>query len=132
MQHDVVVMGRARRTDGGRRTCSRGTDVVVLEARGRPGGRVEQTQLADGRLVQLGGEVVAPLHAAYTRLVRELGLTLVPAFPSLPGEETFVLADREHMVGEGFPFFDDEDRRSYEAVGGAFRELAQSVDPDDP
>jgi hypothetical protein len=43
-----------------------------------------------------------------------------------------VLADRERMVGEGFPFFDDEDRRSYEAVESAFRELAQSVDPDDP
>ena len=109
-----------------------GTDVVVLEARGRPGGRVEQTELADGRLVQLGGEVVAPFHTAYTRLVEELGLTIVPGFPSLPGEETFVLADRDRLVGEGFPFFGDEDRRSYEQVEGAFRRLAQEVDPDDP
>ena len=109
-----------------------GTDVVVLEARGRPGGRVEQTELADGRLVQLGGEVVAPFHTAYTRLVEELGLTIVPGFPSLPGEETFVLADRDRLVGEGFPFFGDEDRRSYEQVEGAFRRLAQEVDPDNP
>jgi monoamine oxidase len=133
LRHDVVVLGAGLAGLTAARGLARaGTDVVVLEARGRPGGRVEQTQLADGRLVQLGGEVVAPFHTAYTRLVEELGLTLVPAFPSLPGEETFVLADRERMLGEGFPFFDDEDRRSYEAVEGAFRELAQSVDPDDP
>ena len=133
MRHDVVVLGAGLAGLTAARGLARaGTDVVVLEARGRPGGRVEQTQLADGRLVQLGGEVVAPFHTAYTKLVEELGLTLVPAFPSLPGEETFVLADRERMVGEGFPFFDDEDRRSYEAVERAFRELAQSVDPDDP
>ena len=133
MRHDVVVLGAGLAgLTAGRELARAGTDVVVLEARGRPGGRVEQTQLADGRLVQLGGEVVAPFHTAYTRLVEELGLTLVPAFPSLPGEETFVLADRERMVGEGFPFFDDEDRRSYEAVEGAFRELARSVDPEDP
>ena len=128
----VVIGAGLGGPDGGARLARGGTDVVVLEARGRPGGRVEQTELADGRLVQLGGEVVAPFHTAYTRLVEELGLTIVPGFPSLPGEETFVLADRDRLVGEGFPFFGDEDRRSYEQVEGAFRRLAQEVDPDDP
>jgi monoamine oxidase len=130
---DIVVIGAGLAgLTAARRLAKGGTDVVVLEARGRPGGRVEQTELADGRLVQLGGEVVAPFHTAYTRLVEELGLTIVPGFPSLPGEETFVLADRDRLVGEGFPFFGDEDRRSYEQVEGAFRRLAQEVDPNDP
>jgi monoamine oxidase len=133
VRHDVVVLGAGLAGLTAARGLARGgTDVVVLEARGRPGGRVEQTELADGRLVQLGGEVVAPFHTAYSRLVEELGLTIVPGFPSLPGQETFMLAGRERLVGEGFPFFDDEDRRSYEEVEGAFRGLAQEVDPDDP
>lgn len=133
MRYDIVVIGAGLAgLTAARRLAKGGTDVVVLEARGRPGGRVEQTELADGRLVQLGGEVVAPFHTAYTKLVEELGLTIVPGFPSLPGEETFVLADRDRLVGEGFPFFGDEDRRSYERVEGAFRRLAQEVDPDDP
>jgi monoamine oxidase len=129
---DAVVLGAglaglraARELAGG------GADVVVLEARNRPGGRVEQTELADGRLVQLGGEVVAPFHTAYTELVEELGLTLIPAFPDLPGDDTWVLADGRH-VGDDHPWFDDADRRGYEAVEDTFRELTKTVDPDDP
>jgi hypothetical protein len=48
-------------------------------------------------------------------LVSELGLTLVPGFPDLPGEETWLLTDGRH-VGGHHPWFDDADRRSYEQV----------------
>ena len=92
-RHDVVVLGAGLAgLSAARDLAAAGTDVVVLEARNRPGGRVEQTELADGRLVQLGGEVVGPGHTAYRGLVDELGLTLVDAFPSAPGEDTWVLA----------------------------------------
>lgn len=42
-----------------------GADVVLLEARERPGGRVEQQLLPDGRPVQLGGELTAEWQYAY-------------------------------------------------------------------
>ena len=129
---DVVVIGAGLAGLSAARDLARaGTDVVVLEARDRPGGRVEQTELADGRLVQLGGEVVGPFHEAYRGLVGELGLTLVPAFPSLPGEDTSVLADGRH-VGDAWPWLSDADRASYDTAEAAFAKLAATVDPDDP
>ena len=108
-----------------------GADVVVLEARNRPGGRVEQTTLADGRIVQLGGEVVGPHQHAYYGLVEELGLTRVPAFPDLPGDETWVLAGRRD-VGEGHPWMSEADRETYARLDREFAELAATVDADDP
>jgi monoamine oxidase len=130
-KHDVVVMGAGLAgLSAARDLAHGGADVVVLEARNRPGGRVEQTTLADGRLVQLGGEVVGPFHKAYYGLVEELGLTLVPSFPQLPGEDTLVMTDGRY-VGE-FAFMSDEDRASYDAADEAFGKLAATVDPDDP
>ena len=132
MHVDVVVVGAGLAGLSAARDLLRaGADVVVLEARGRPGGRVEQTQLPDGRPVQLGGEVVGPFHTAYARLVEELGLTLEPSFPQLPGEDTWLLADGR-VVGDGFPWMTDADRDSYARVEAEFRQLAATVDPDDP
>jgi monoamine oxidase len=83
---DVVVAGAGLAgLSAARDLMNHGTDVVVLEARNRPSGRVEQTTLADGRIVQLGGEVIGPFQHAYVQLAEELGLTIVPSFPQLPG-----------------------------------------------
>ena len=132
MKTDVVVVGAGLAgLSAARDLMKAGTDVAVLEARNRPGGRVEQTTLADGRIVQLGGEVIGPFHEAYVGLVEELGLTIVPSFPQLPGEDTWVLADGRY-VGDGFPWMDDADRASFAALSDEFGALARSVDPDDP
>ena len=131
-QHDVVVLGAGLAgLSAARDLVAGGADVIVLEARGRAGGRVEQTSLADGRLVQLGGEVIGPFHTAYTGLVAELGLTLVPSFPDLPGDDTWLLADGRH-IGPDIPWFSDADRKAYEVVETAFAALSATVDPDNP
>ena len=132
MRHDVAVLGAGLAgLSAARDLTLGGADVVVLEARSRPGGRVEQTQLGDGRLVQLGGEVVGPFHTAYTGLCDELGLTLVPSFPSRPGEDTWVLAG-ERVIGPSSAWMDEADRESYAKVEREFARLAGTVDPDDP
>jgi monoamine oxidase len=107
-----------------------GADVVVLEARARAGGRVEQVELEDGRLVQLGGEVTRPFQYAYRQLVEELGLSLEPAYAER-GARTSALADGV-VVGEGFPWMSDADRASYAEVEREFFKLVATVDPDDP
>ena len=75
--------------------------------------------------------MVGPHQRAYYGLVEELGLSLVPAFPDLPGEGTWVLAGRRD-VGEGHPWMGEADRESYARLDREFAELAATVDPDDP
>ena len=130
-RHDVVVLGGGLAgLSCARDLAAAGVDVVVVEARGRPGGRVEQSTLPDGRTVQLGGEVVGPGHTSYLALAGELGLTVEPAFTACPGEDTWVLADRV-VVGDA-PWLSAADRASYERAEAAFGRLMRTVDPDDP
>jgi monoamine oxidase len=108
-----------------------GADVLVLEARDRPGGRVEQTTLSDGRIVQLGGELVGAFHTAYLELVAELGLTLRPSYVAEPGQMTFDLVDGVH-VGDGHPWMTDAERADADRLAGLAARLSAGVDPDDP
>jgi monoamine oxidase len=63
---DVLVLGGGLAgLAAARDLLAAGADVELLEARDRPGGRVEQAVLDDGRVVQLGGEVVGSFHTAY-------------------------------------------------------------------
>ena len=108
-----------------------GADVVVLEARSRPGGRVLQQTLADGRRVQLGGEVVGPHHVAYRQLAAELGLTLESSFTQIPGRDTHVLLDSREVV-DSFGWLDTADKEIYLRCDEDFGRLASTVDPADP
>ena len=85
-----------------------GADVVVLETRDRPGGRVEQEGLPDARPVQYGGEVVADWMEAYVGLVAELGLTLEPSYTAIDLPQAWG-ADEGVSVGEHAPWMDEED-----------------------
>jgi monoamine oxidase len=132
MRCDVVVVGAGLAgLSAARDLVAAGTDVVVLEGRARAGGRVEQTVLPDGRPVQLGGEVVGEFHTAYLGLVEELGLTVVPAFPGLPGEDTAVLHGST-FVGDEFGWLSEEQRAEYDRAEKAFTSLSRQIDPDDP
>lgn len=133
MSHpDVVVVGAglaglaaARDLEAG------GAQVTVLEARPRVGGRVEQVELADGRRVQLGGEVVGNAHTSYLELVAELGLTLTASYVAEPGEITRQVPGSVD-VGEWPSWCTEADRASHDEVEAALVKLLGSIDPDDP
>lgn len=128
---DVVVVGAglaglsaARDLEAG------GAQVVVLEARPRVGGRVEQVELPDGRRVQLGGEVVGNAHSGYLGLVAELGLTLTASYVAEPGEITRQVPDSVD-VGEWPSWCTAQDRASHDEVEAALVKVLSAIDPGD-
>lgn len=132
MNHDVIVLGAGLAgLAAARDLCAAGADVLVLEARDRVGGRVEQTALPDGRLVQLGGEVVGRAHTAYLGLVAELGLSVVRSYVAEPG--LIVRSTPEgDSTGDVPHWFGPDDSGCDRRVTGEFVALAATVDPDDP
>ncbi|WP_020525520.1 flavin monoamine oxidase family protein [Catelliglobosispora koreensis] len=132
MKHDVIVLGAGIAGLTAARDLMRaGVDVLVLEARDRVGGRVEQATLPDGRIVQLGGEVVGHAHTAYLQLVGELGLTLTESYVGEPGQ--IVRATSEDVsVGDPPHWFEPGDWACHERVTAAFVALAKTVDPGNP
>ena len=130
---DVIVVGAGLAGLAAARDLARGgADVLVLEARDRVGGRVEQVAVDDGRPVQLGGELVGRGHAAYLGLVEELGLTLTSTYTSVAGATSYDLVEGVERSEAGFPFATPEQRADYERVEELFGALAATVDPDDP
>ena len=109
-----------------------GADVLVLEARARVGGRVEQVTLEDGRLVQLGGEVIGNAHTAYQQLVAELGLTLVPSYVAEPGELTWILHDGIHVGDTPDLVRATATTTACAASRTSSPRSPRTVDPDDP
>lgn len=65
----------------------RGLDVVVLEARDRVGGRIENGVLEDGQYVELGGQWVGAGHDTVLELAERYGLETV----SLPNKGNLVV-----------------------------------------
>ena len=131
-KHDAVVVGAGLAgLSAARDLAAGGADVVVLEARERPGGRVEQELLPDGRPVQYGGEVVADWMDAYVGLVAELGLTLEPSYTAIDLPPAWG-ADEGVSVGERAPWMDEADRANLVRVEAEFAALSRGVDPDDP
>ncbi|HTE62901.1 MAG TPA: FAD-dependent oxidoreductase [Solirubrobacteraceae bacterium] len=59
MTRDILILGAGLAGLAATRDLTTaGADVELLEARQRPGGRVEQAVLDNGRVMQMGGSVL--------------------------------------------------------------------------
>ena len=129
---DVLVLGAGLAGLAAARDLARaGADVLVLEARDRPGGRVERVVLEDGRSVQMGGELIGDFHTAYLGLAAELGLEPEPSYVAEPGLMSWDLAEGTGQ-GDYPPFFTPADVADAERFEARVAQLAATVDPADP
>jgi monoamine oxidase/putrescine oxidase len=129
---DVAVLGAGLAGLAAARDLARGgAEVLVLEARDRPGGRVEAVTLDDGRTVQAGGEVFGREHRSYRELVDELQLAVEPSYVVDPGEISWGLGEGV-FVGDEAPWMSQAERADARRIEREFARLAEMVDADDP
>jgi monoamine oxidase len=81
LQADVIVVGAGLAGLTAAWELQRaGYRVLVFEARDRAGGRVLSHRLADGQVVDLGGQFVGPAQRHVLALAAELGVRTQPVF----------------------------------------------------
>ena len=125
---------RARRPGRGARSrCAAGADVVVLEARDRAGGRVEAVTLADGRIVQAGGEVFGARPRRLPRACRRARADDRAAATSPTPARSAGGSPTACYVGDELPWMSDAGaRRRRAGRAGVRARWPRPVDPDDP
>ena len=81
LQADVAVVGAGLAGLVAARDLSRaGASVVVLEARGRVGGRTLNEPLGQGDVVEVGGQWVGPTQHRMQALARSVGVDTYPTY----------------------------------------------------
>lgn len=78
---DVIVIGAGMAgLTASRSLLDAGRSVLLLEARDRVGGRLRNHELADGGIVEVGGQWLGPTQHRAVALAGRLGLSLYPTY----------------------------------------------------
>jgi monoamine oxidase len=97
---DVVVVGAGfAGLAAALRLAERGIDALVLEARDRVGGRVLNEPIGDGKVLEVGGQWIAPTQTRMRALTDAMG---VETFKTHSAGETVVEFDGELTRFRGF------------------------------
>ena len=78
---DVAVVGAGLAGLVAARSLSEnGVRSLVMEARGRVGGRLLNEELGDGKVVEVGGQWIGPTQERIAALAAELGVATFPTY----------------------------------------------------
>lgn len=133
-QHDVIVIGAgATGLTAAWRLVRAGSDVLVLEARDRVGGRLRTdvvTTAGDPASFEVGGQWVSPDQDALLELLGELGIATYPRHRE--GASVYVGRDGEpRSFTEGLPV-SATTRAAIDQLGTVLDTLSNEMDPDRP
>ena len=107
-----------------------GTDVTVLEARDRVGGRTWNIEIG-GEANELGGQWVAPYQSAMHAALEELGIELFESYRA--GEHVFVdPAGKSHRYAGHDAPLGSASESAFEQADAKLDSLAKELDPEAP
>jgi monoamine oxidase len=128
---DVVVVGAGYAgLSAARNLVDAGLDVVVLEARGRVGGRVWSETTRAGALVDHGGQWIGPGQHHLQGWADDLGVTTFPTFGD--GANVEIREGRRHLFTGLVPTSDREGSADAVAALLELDLLAHEVAPGEP
>ena len=107
-----------------------GVDTVVLEARDRVGGRTHTESLADGTVIDLGGQWLGAQHSALRQLAVDLGCETFPTYDE--GDELDVRAGVAHRFSGSLPSDDAQMLADLTSAYSALQALAETIDLEAP
>ena len=128
---DVVVVGAGLAGLTAATAVQRsGHSVVVVEARDRVGGRNYDVEVADGVVVELGGEWTGPGQTRVQALAKELGITTFPTYAE--GNDLYYRQGRLSPYSGGIPPAGMEALIEVERIISTLNEMAKSVPVEAP
>ena len=97
---DVLIVGAGLAgLTTARKLKKAGYSLKVLEARNRVGGRNVAHHLADGNVLEMGGQWIGPAQTKMYELCKELDLTIYPVYNS--GENILHVNGKNTRMGSG-------------------------------
>ena len=126
----IVIGGGIAGLTAATELAAAGSEVLVLEARDRVGGRTWNTEIG-GEANELGGQWVAPYQSAMHELLADLEIELFDTFRS--GQHVFVdQKGRSHRYDGHDAPLGESSEKAFEAAESKLDSLAKEMDPEAP
>jgi monoamine oxidase len=128
---DVIVVGAGLAgLTAARALVDGGVEPLVIEARGRVGGRTLNEDLGEGKVVEVGAEWIGPTQDRVAALAAELDIETFPTY--IEGENTLELNGRVSRYSGTIPKLNPAALVEIKLASRKLDRMARRVDPEAP